>query len=129
MHAQNLAILKGLICVAWADGKVTSAESELIDALLQTFGATPSEASELRRFAASARSVQDVPIHELSYNDRRVLLNQAVIVMLVDGEKHEREVRLIDELCQMLRIPLLEARGIVEASEAHAKKLVPLIAS
>jgi len=30
MHEQNLAIVKGLVSVAWADGKVAAEESELI---------------------------------------------------------------------------------------------------
>jgi tellurite resistance protein len=127
MHDQNLAILKSLVCVAWADGKVTAAEGELLEGLIQAFGATPSEALEVRNFAAHERSLQDVPIHDLSYNDRRVLLNHAVILTFVDGEQHEREKRLLDELCEVLRIPSLEAKGIVGSAELHAQKLLPLL--
>jgi len=129
MHDQNLAILKGLVCAAWADGALTSAESSLLEALIEAFGATPSEAVEIRTFATEHRTVADVPIHELSYNDRRVLLGHAVLLTFVDGEQHERERELIRELCQVLRIPTLEARGIVEAAEEQAKSLLPLLQS
>jgi tellurite resistance protein len=128
MHEQNLAILKGLVCVAWADGRVVSTERELIEALLQAYSATPSEAHEVRRFADEPRTLKDVPIHDLSYNDRRVLLTQAVLLTFVDGEQHESERRMIDELCQVLRIPAIEATGIIDAAENEARALAPLIA-
>ena len=127
MHDQNLAILKGLVCVAWADGNVTAAENELIEALIQAFGATPSEALEVRAFAATQRSLADIPINDLSYNDRRVLLNHAVVLTFVDGEQHEREKELVVQLCDVLRIPSLEAKGLVEAAEQQAQKLLPLL--
>jgi tellurite resistance protein len=129
MHQQNLAILKGLVCVAWADGRVVAAERELIEALIQAFSATPSEALEVRHFAEQPRTLEDVPIHELSYNDRRVLLTQAVLLSFVDGEQSAHEKALIDELCKVLRIPNIEADGIVSAAERQASELVPLLQS
>jgi tellurite resistance protein len=127
MHLQNLAILKGLVCVAWADGKVQESERALLDALLQSFAATPSEVHEVKQFAESKRTLADVPIHDLSYDDRRVLLTQAVLLSFVDGEQHEQERKLIDELCRVLRIPTIEADGIVGAAEQQARSLVPLL--
>ncbi len=127
MHQQNLAILKGLVCVAWADGQVAAAENELIDALLTVFSATPSEALEVRQFADRPRTLGDVPIHELSFNDRRVLLTQAVLLSHVDGHQDDRERRFIDELCGVLRIPTIEASGIVESAERDASALLPLL--
>ena len=125
MDQQSLAILKGLVCVAWADGHFAAAERELIEALIQTFGATPSEALEVRSFAETKRTLNDVPIHELSYNDRRVLLTQAVILSHVDGDQSEHERKMIDELCRVLRIPAIEANGIVDAAEEQARALAP----
>jgi uncharacterized membrane protein YebE (DUF533 family) len=127
MDQQSLAILKGLVCVAWADGHFAAAERELIEALIQTFGASPSEALEVRTFSDSPRTLNDVPIHELSYNDRRVLLTQAVILSFVDGHQAESERGLIDNLCRVLRIPSIEAAGIVNAAEEQAKALAPLL--
>lgn len=127
MHPENLAIVKGLVCVAWADGKVAGAEQQLIEALLQAFGATPSEAHEVREFAARERSLADVPIHELGYNDRRLLLSQAVMLSFADGEQHERERKMISDLCGVLRIPPIEAEGLLRAAEQEARALVPLL--
>ena len=127
MDQQSLAILKGLVCVAWADGHFAAAERELIEALIQTFGASPSEALEVRTFSDSPRTLNDVPIHELSYNDRRVLLTQAVILSFVDGAQTDHERKLIDDLCRVLRIPAIEAAGIVKAAEEQANALAPLL--
>jgi tellurite resistance protein len=127
MHQQNLAILKGLVCMAWADGTLAAAENELIEALLRSFEATPSEAFEVRQFAQTPRSIADVPIHELSHDDRRVLLTQAVLLSFVDGEQSERERALIDELCRVLRVPAIEADGIIAAAESQARSLLPLL--
>ena len=128
MHQQNLAILKGLVCVAWADGTVAEAERTLLEALLESFGATPSEVHEVKQFAESKRTLADVPIHELSHDDRRGRLTQAVLLSFVDGEQHEKERVLIDELCRVLRIPSIEAEGIVSAAEQQARTLLPLLA-
>jgi tellurite resistance protein len=127
MHLENLAILKGLVCVAWADGHVATAEQQLIEALLQAFSATASEAHEIREFAASPRTIADIPIHDLGYGDRRLLLNQAVLLSFVDGEQHEGERKIIAELCGVLRIPPIEADGLVRAAEQEARSLLPLL--
>jgi tellurite resistance protein len=127
MHPENLAILKGLVCVAWADGHVAAAEAELIEGLLLAFVATPSEAVEIREFAARERSLDDIPIHELGYNDRRVLLSQAVVLSFADGQQHESERKMIQDLCRVLRVPSIEADGIVRAAEEQARSLLPLL--
>ena len=127
MHAQDLAILKGLVAVAWADGRVAGEEAEVIDALLQAFGAAPSEAFEVRSFAKQPRTLADIPIHDLSADDRRTLLQHAVLLTYVDGTQHDKERKLVDELCEVLRIPTVESRGIVSAAEERAKGLLGLL--
>lgn len=127
MDAERFAMLKGLVSVAWADGRVSERETEMLEALIEAFGATPSEALELRRFAAEARTLEDVPIHDLDYHDRRALLSQAVLLTFVDGEQHAREREVLKELGSILRIPSAEARSIVDASEEQARELLPLL--
>ncbi len=124
MHEENMAILKGLVCVAWADGRIAGEESEIIDGLLAAFEATPTERRALQLFAKEPRDIADVPIHELSYDDRRILLQHAVLVTFVDGEQHEKEKKLIDKLCEVLRIPAIEAKGIIAAAEDRAKTML-----
>ena len=127
MHIQNLAILKGLVSVAWADGRMAGEEKEVLEALLQAFEATPSEAHELRMFAREPKKLSDVPLHDLSADARRLLLQHAVLLSFVDGEQDQKEKQLIDELCEVLRIPSIESRGLVAAAEERAKSLLKLL--
>jgi prepilin-type processing-associated H-X9-DG protein len=123
MHDQDLAMVKALVSVAWADGHVTGEESEVIEGLLQAFGATASERREVQIYAAVPRTLDDVPITDLSYDDRRVLLQHAVLVTYADGLHAEEEKKLLDDLCQKLRIPDVEAKGIILAAERRAREL------
>ena len=126
MHEQNLAIIKGLVCVAWADGRVTGEETEIIESLLDAYGATPTERREIQLFAKNPRVLSDIPIHDLSNDDRRILLQHAVLVTYVDGAQHEKEKKLLDELCEVLRVPMLEAKAIVGAAEERARGMLNL---
>jgi len=127
MHIQNLAILKGLVSVAWADGRMAGEEKEVLEALLQAFEASPSEAHELRMFAREPKKLSDVPLHDLSADARRLLLQHAVLLSFVDGEQDQKEKQIIDELCEVLRIPSIESRGLVAAAEERAKSLLKLL--
>jgi tellurite resistance protein len=127
MHSQNLAILKGLVSVAWADGRLAGEEKEVLEALLQAFEATPSEAHELRMFAREPKKLSDVPLHDLSTDARRLLLQHAVLLSFVDGEQDQKEKQLIDELCEVLRIHGIESRGLIAAAEERAKELLNLL--
>lgn len=124
MHEQNLAIIKALVCVAWADGRIAGEETEIIESLLDAYGATPTERREIQLFAKKPKVLADIPIHELSGDDRRVLLQHAVLVTFVDGEQHAKEKKLLDELCEVLRIPSLEAQAILGAAEERARSMV-----
>ena len=127
MHIQNLAILKGLVTVAWADGRMAGEEKEVLEALLQAFEATPSEAHEVRLFAREPKKLSDVPLHDLSADARRLLLQHAVLLSFVDGDQDQKEKQIIDELCEVLRIPSIESRGLVAAAEERAKSLLKLL--
>ena len=123
MHEQNKAIIQALVPVVWADGVFADQEKQVLDALLEAFEATPEEAEELRAFASTPKSIADIPITELSYDDRRVLLQHAVLLSHADGEPSEPEVNLIDEMVEKLRIPLDEATALREVATARAKRL------
>ena len=127
MQAQNLAVVKGLVSVAWADGHVSAEETEVLEALLEAFHALPSEAHELRKFAQTPRSLADVPIHELGFAARRQLLQHAVLLSFVDGKQDDKEKALLDELVHALEIPALEARDLVRDAEERARSLLQLL--
>jgi tellurite resistance protein len=127
MHEQNLAIIKGLVCVAWADGRIAGEETEIMESLLDAYGATRTERREIQLFAKKPRVLSEIPIHELSSDDRRVLLQHAVLVTFVDGEQHAKEKRLLDELCEVLRVPMLEAKAIIGAAEERARGMLKVL--
>ena len=127
MHDQNMAILKGLVAVAWADGHVADEEREVIEALLQAFDATASEAFEVRKFAEEPKKLDDIPLTELSYDDRRVLVQHAVLLSYIDGEQHDDEKKVLDDLCSRLNIPGPEANSLLTQAGDRAKQFLDLL--
>lgn len=127
MHEQNVAIIKGLIAVAWADGVFADEEKQALDGLLAAFGASDTEAAELRSYAETPRKLEDIPLPELSADDRRMLLSHAVLLTFVDGDQADKEKAFLDALSKHLRIPAEEAKAIEDASEARAKKYLKLL--
>ncbi len=127
MHEENMAILKALVPVAWADGKFADQEKEVLDALLEAFGASDEEAIELRTYAETPRNVDDIPITDLSFDDRRVLLQHAVFLSFADGDPSDPEVKLIDAMVEKLRIPSEEATALREAASDRAKRYLNVL--
>jgi uncharacterized membrane protein YebE (DUF533 family) len=129
MHEQDRAILESLVSVAWADGTFDEAERELLEGLLEAFGANEDEAKEVREYAEQKRTLEDVPLNELSFEDRRALLQHAVLLSWVDGEQHETEKAFLEQLRQKLNIPEEEATPLVEGATSRAKRLLEAMAS
>jgi uncharacterized membrane protein YebE (DUF533 family) len=127
MHEQNMAILESLVSVAWADGVFADEEKEMVEALIAAFEATDQEAKQIREYAATRRTVDDIPITELSADDRRILLQHAVLLTYVDGTQAESERVFIDDLCKKLRIPDDEARALVDQATSRAKRFLNLL--
>jgi uncharacterized tellurite resistance protein B-like protein len=127
MHDQNMAILKSLVSVAWADGVFEDKEREMLRALIEAFEATADEAKEILAYAAEKRSLDDIPITDLSRDDRYLLLQHAVLLTFVDGVQHESEKQFIDDLCKKLRIPEPEAKELIAAAEDRAKRYLDLL--
>src|SRR4051812_33236877 len=124
MHEQNLAIVKSLVSVAWADGVFAEEEREVIEALISAFEANEQEAEYIRSYAAERKSLDDVPLSDLSADDRRVLVQHAVLLSFVDGEQAETERKFIEDLCDKLRIPADEAKAITEAAAERVKRFL-----
>jgi tellurite resistance protein len=116
MNPEDKIIVKSLIAVAWADGKVESAESELLEHLLTSFDATPDDAAELREYAKTERSLDDIPVDQLSKDDREVLLGNAGIVMRIDGSEAAEEHSMLDSLAKLLGYSADDAKRILEES-------------
>jgi uncharacterized tellurite resistance protein B-like protein len=127
MHDQNMAIVKSLVSVAWADGVFADEEREMVEALIAAFEASEQEAKDIREYAATRRTIEDIPLSDLSTDDRRILVQHAVLLTYVDGEQHETEKKFVVDLCKKLHIPDDEAESLVGNAEVRAKRFLNLL--
>ncbi len=127
MQDHQEAMLKSLVAVAWADGRMEGEEHEVIEALLSAFEIQGEDAEQIREFAKTPRTLADVPLTDLGADDRRVLLQHAIILTFIDGHQSDEEKKLIDDLVVQLRLPADEAKELLEAAEGRAKRLLELL--
>jgi tellurite resistance protein len=127
MDVHQEAMVKSLVAVAWADGRLHGDESEVIEALLSSFDIQGADADRIREYAKEPKTLDDVPLTDLSASDRRLVLQHAVILTYIDGEQSETERKVLHDLIERLHIPPGEAKLLVEASEQRAKRLLDLL--
>lgn len=127
MQDYQEAMLKSLVAVAWADGRVDAEEHEVIEALISAFEVSSEDADTIREFAKSPKKIDDVPLSDLSASDRRVLLQHAVILTYIDGTQSEKEKEVLTSLVSKLRVPTDEATQILADADARAKRLLSLL--
>ena len=127
MEDYQEAMVKSLVAVAWADGRVEAEETEVIEALLSAFEISAEDSDKIREYAKTPRSLADIPISDLSAADRRVLLQHAVILTYIDGKQSEEETKLLGELIQKLRVPEAEAKEILAAADERARRLLAFL--
>lgn len=127
MDEGQFAIVRALVPVAWADGEFAEKERALLEALLDAYGANVNEQKALRDYAKERRTLDDIDLQELSANDRRVVLQNAVLLTFADGVQHASEAEILGLLAAKLRIPEDEANQIVAEAEVRAKKNLALL--
>lgn len=127
MHEQDIAIVKALVPMAWADGEFADQEKETLEALLDAFNATDEEKRSLREYAKERRTLDDIQLQDLSADDRRVLLQHAVLLSFADGKQTPDEVEFLGKLAAKLRIPDAEAKTTMDAAAERAKKFLHLL--
>ncbi len=127
MHDNNMAILKSLVSVAWADGEFAEKEREMLDALISAFEASEDQAREIRDYAKEKKSLDDIPLDDLSADDCRVLLQHAVLLTYVDGTRDDAEKKLIADLCKKIGFPDDQAKDMISYAEARAKRFLNLL--
>jgi tellurite resistance protein len=127
MHEEDIAIVKALVPVAWADGDFAEREKDTLEALLDAYDATDAEKDELREYAKQRRTLDVINLQDLSADDRRVLLQHAVLLSFADGDQSASELDFLDKLAQKLKIPTDEAKSVMEAAAARAKKFLNLL--
>jgi uncharacterized tellurite resistance protein B-like protein len=127
MHEQDIAIVKALVPVAWADGVFAQTEKEMLDALLDAYSATDKEKEILREYAASKRTLDDIELQDLSADDRRVLFQHAVLLTFADGDQSKDEMSMLDALAKKLRIADDEKTALMKTGAERAKKYLHLL--
>lgn len=127
MEDYQEAMLKSLVAVAWADGRVEAEEQEVIEALLSAFEVSGNDADTIREYAKTPRTMDDVPVSDLSAADRRALIQHAVILTYIDGHQSDEEKVVLAELVKKVRVPEDEAKSILAAAEDRAKRLISLL--
>jgi tellurite resistance protein len=121
MTPQEKNIVKSLVAVAWADGQMEESEATVVEGLLVGFDATPEEESEIIAWAKTPRTLEnDIPLGELSDEDRELLLSNAALVTLADGETSEGERDLLDRLSKLLGFDDARAAEIIASAEDGA---------
>ena len=124
MEAHVEAMLKALVAVAWADGRVDEGESEVIEGLIAAFELGEEDAQTVRSYAKERRSLDDVPLTDLGSTDRRALLQHAVILSYVDGQQSDEEKAVLAALVRRLHVPEEEATPLLAAAEERAQRLL-----
>ena len=127
MHEQDLAIVRALVPVAWADGVYEAREKEMIDALLDAYSASDDEKKAVHAYAEEKPSLEDINLQDLSADDRRVLLQHAVFLSFADGDQSTLETDFLVKLAQKLRIPDHEAKALMVAGAERAKKFLHIL--
>lgn len=127
MHEQDLAIVRSLAPVIWADGVYAEKEKQMMDALLDAYNATEAEKKAILAYAAEKRTLDDIDLQELSAADRRTLLQHAVLLTFADGDQSADEVAFLGDLAKKLRIGEEEARTIHAAGAELARKHIKLL--
>ncbi len=122
-----MAIVKALVPVAWADGKFADRERETLEALLDVYAASEDEKAEIREYAKEKRSLEDIDLRELSSDDRRVLLQHAVLLSFADGDQSPEERSFLEQLAVKLKIPADDAQSMMTSAAARAERLLHLL--
>ncbi len=117
-------IVRSLVAVAWADGRLESGEASVIEGLLTGFDATEAEERELLEYARTRRTLEaDVPVAALSRDERELLLANAALLTHADGEQSDAETEVLARLIEILGFSDAEAHAILAEADDGALAL------
>ena len=124
MTPGEMNIVKCLVAVAWADGKVAAPESGVIEGLLCGFDASSEEERVLLDYAKHKRTLSaDAPYKDLSRDERELLLANAALLTHADGEQSASEKELLDKLVVLLEFDEEAASEVLESVQDGALNL------
>jgi tellurite resistance protein len=117
-------IVKSLVAVAWADGKLESPESGVIEGMLCGFDASEEEEREILEYAKTRRTFEhDLPLDELTREDRELLLANAALLTHADGDQSADEKAVLEKLIGVLGFAKEEAEQILASADDGALQL------
>ncbi len=117
-------IVRSLVAVAWADGQVAQGETSVIEGLLTGFDATEAEEKEILDYARTPRTLEkDIPIADLSREDRELLLANAALLTHADGDQSGEETEVLGEPIKILEFSDAEAHEILAGADDGALQL------
>ena len=117
-------IVKSLIAVAWADGQMESSEASVVEGLLVGFDASEEEEREILEWAKTPRKLDvDIPVDQMSQEDKELLLSNAALLTMADGKRTADEAVALSALVKVLRFSEAEAKTIISSSEDGALRL------
>jgi uncharacterized tellurite resistance protein B-like protein len=114
MTPAEKSVVKSLIAVAWADGQVHSGELGVIEGLLCGFDASEAEELEMLEYARTPRALHtDIPVGDLSLEERELLLTNAALLTLADRTRSAGEVSVLHQLGDLLGFASEEAEDLI----------------
>jgi tellurite resistance protein len=117
-------IVKSLVAVAWADGKLEEPEAHVIEGLLAGFDASDEEEKEILEYTKTKRTLEkDIPLHALGTEERELLLANAALLTHADGEQSDSEKALLDKLVELLSFSKEDADSILASVKDGALRL------
>lgn len=117
-------IVKSLVAVAWADGKLESGESGVIEGMLCGFDASDEEEREILEYAKTRRSLEnDIPLDEMTREDRELLLANAALLTHADGDQSDSEKAALEKLTAILGFSKEEAEKVLASADDGALQL------
>ena len=117
-------IVKALVAVAWADGKMEQPESGIIEGLLCGFDASDAEEQEIMEYAKQKRTFKDdIAVSEMNKEDRELLLANAALLTHADGDQSGQERELLQKLVGLLEFTGADADAILSSAKEGALTL------
>jgi tellurite resistance protein len=110
-------VLRSLVAVAWVDGQLEEGEAGVIEGLLSGFDASEEEEAEIIQYARTPRTLDaDIPVAEMSREDKELLLSNAALLTHADGTQSEKEKEILARLTTILGFSGDEAEEIIAST-------------
>lgn len=119
MQEKDIAVIKGLIQVMWADGELAEAEREMLGGILVNMGCSAEELQEIAGMLQEPPSV-DTLLKDLPDKESRCDVIKIVYAMaLADDDYAESEDKFIKKLAEKLEITPKELETLKEELRRH----------